>query len=66
MGGQRKLQHILKAGQPTTQGFPVLLPRLDKLRKAPQLYPAYGGLGIERLEVEAQVAVGVFMVVTLG
>ena len=65
MGWHRKFQYIFVFGKALAQGFPVLFAGLDELRQTLQLHPADRGLGIERFEVVAQVAVGVFMVVTL-
>ena len=66
MGWQGEFEHILMGRQAPSEGLPVLLASLNKLRQPAQLHPADRCLGIEGLEVEAQVAVGVFVVIALG
>lgn len=53
MVGQGEFEQVVMGGQALAQGFPVLLAGLDDLRRAPQLHPADGGLGIERYEILA-------------
>ena len=66
MGGKGELQDVLVVGQSMAQGFPISLTRLDELRQSPQLHSTDGCLGIEGFEVEAEVAVGILVVVALG
>ena len=66
MSGQGELQHVVVLGQALAQGFPVLLAGLDELRQPPQLHSPNRSLGIERFDVEAQVAVGVLVVIAGG
>ena len=66
MGGQGEFEHILMGDKTSAEHLPVALACLDELRQPPQLHPANGGLGIERLEVEAEVAIGVLVVIALG
>lgn len=65
MGGQGEFQNDVMGGQPPAQGLPVLLAGLDGLRQPPQVHPANCRLGIEGLEIEAEVPVGVLVVATL-
>ena len=66
MGWKGEFQHILVGGEAPAERLPVLLAGLDELGQPSQLHTANGRLEIQRLEVEAQVAVGVFVVVSLG
>ena len=61
MCGKGEFEHVIVGGQATAQRFPILLACLNELRQPLSLYPANRGLGIERFEVVAQVAVGVLM-----
>ena len=65
MGWQGKLQHLLQWSKPLAKDIPVVFAGVDELRQSLELHPPDGGLGIERLEVEAQVAVSVLVVVAL-
>ena len=66
MGGKGELQDVLVVGESMPQSIPIPLAGLNKLRQPSQLHPPDRRLGIERFEVEAQMAVGVLVVVTLG
>lgn len=66
MGGQGELEHFLMGRKTPAQDLPVVLAGLDELRQPAQLNPTDGGLGLQRLEVEPQVAVGVLVVVAGG
>jgi len=59
-------EHVFVGGQAATQYIPVLLACLDELRQALELHPANRRLGIELLEVEAQIAVGELVGGTFG
>ena len=66
MGRQGEIEKLLQVGEPSAEGFPVLLTGLDECGEASQLDAADGGLGIEGLQIIPHVAVDVFVVVSFG
>jgi len=65
VGGEREIDVIFQAVEATAEGFPIFLAGLDEVREAPELDAADGGLRVQGLQVVAEVAVDVFVVVTL-
>ena len=66
MGGEAEFEDILEIGEACAEDFPVAFAGFDESGEFFELLPAYGGLGVERLEIVAEVAVNVFVVVALG
>lgn len=65
MGGQAEFEDIFEISETSAKDFPVAFTGLDEGGKFFELLTAYGGLGVERLEVVAEVAVDVFVIVAL-
>ena len=65
MGGQAEFEDMLEIGEAGAEDFPVAFAGFDEGGEFFELLPAYGGLGVERLEVVAEVAVNVFVIVAL-
>ncbi len=66
MGGQAEFEDIFQVCKACAEDFPVALAGFDEGGQFFELLSAYGGLGVERLEVVAEVAVDVFVIVALG
>ena len=66
VGGQAEFEDIFQVGKARAEYFPVAFSGFDEGREFFELLPTYGGLRVERLEVVAEVAVNVFVVVALG
>jgi hypothetical protein len=66
VGGQAEFEDIFEVSEARAEDFPVAFASLDEAGEFFQLLTADGGLGVERLEVVAEVAVNVFVVVSLG
>ena len=66
MGGQAEFEDIFEISETSAEDFPVALAGFDEGGEFFELLTADGGLGVERLEVVAEVAVDVFVVVSLG
>jgi len=63
---QAELEVFLQVGEAAAEGFPVLFAGLDEGGEFLELLAADSGLRVERLQVIAEVAVDVFVVVALG
>ncbi len=63
MGGEAEFEDIFEIGEADAESFPVSLAGLDEGGEFFELLTADGGLRVERLEVVAEVAVDVFVVV---
>ena len=63
VGGQAEFEDILEISETGAEDFPVAFAGFDEGGKFFELLTADGGLGVERLEVVAEVAVDVFVVV---
>ncbi len=66
VGGEGEIDVCFKAVEAATEGFPIFLAGLDEVAEAAELDAADGCLWVEGLEVVAEVAVDVFVVVALG
>ncbi len=64
MGWQCEFENVLMGRKTPAKRVPVLFAGLDEFRQALELHPADRCLGIERLEVVAQVAVCVLVVIS--
>ena len=64
MRRQRELEELLELGQTFAQVLPVLFPCFHKCGKFLELFDADRSLRVERLQVVADVAVDVFVIVT--
>ena len=65
VGGQAEFEDIFQVSKARAEDFPVPFAGFDEGGEFFELLPAYGGLGVERLEVVAEVAINVFVVVAL-
>jgi len=63
VGGEGEVDDFFQAVEAPAEPFPVALAGLDEVREAAELDSADGSLGVERLHVEAEVAVDVLVVV---
>ena len=66
MRGQAEFEDIFEVGKSCAEDFPVAFAGFDEGGEFFELLTADGSLGVERLEVVTEVAVNVFVVVTLG
>ena len=66
VGRQGELEHFVQIRQARAKNFPVALPGLDEIRQLFELASPDGSLWIQRLQIVAEVAVNVFMVVSFG
>lgn len=64
MGGQREFEELFQVCEACAEVLPVLLSGFNECRKFLELLSADRGLGVERFEVVAQMAVNVFVVET--
>src|SRR5271167_4758068 len=62
---QRELEEFAQVGQAAAQILPIVLSSLHKIRQSFELATPDRRLGIERLQIVAEMAVDVFVVVTL-
>jgi len=66
VGREREVENMIEIGEGNAEGIPVPFAGLDEGGEFFELNASNGGLGVERLEVVAEVAVDVFVVVALG
>ena len=65
MCGQAEFEDIFEVGETSSEDFPVAFASFDEGGKFFELLTADGCLGVERLEVVAEVAVDIFVIVAL-
>src|SRR6266404_4606954 len=65
MSGEHEVEEFGAIVQSAAEVFPIINPRLDKLRQALKLHAPDGGLDVERLEIVAEVGVNEFVIVAL-
>ena len=65
MGGQTEFEDIFEVRETCAKDFPVTFAGFNEGGKFFELLTTDGGLGIERLEIVAEVAVDVFVIVAL-
>ena len=66
VGGQRKFHQRPQPIEALAQSLPIRFARRDEIGKLPHLPTPDGRLDVERLQVIAQMTVGIFVVVALG